>query len=417
MLIDELYTKYTSMLYEALVSGKGLKGILNTAEEIFNNPILIADTSFKVLAHIEQENMNDVLWRQIIDAGYYPSHNIKAITESDELYDHVFGDGKPILLIDSASPNRYLAKKITVNGKPVGFAVCVEYDRPITELDEPLFDVFCKVVGSELRMDAAINGLHAHGYEFFLSEMLSGSIDPDFIKERIKQLGLKIKSNLWVLVAGFGEEKTSREHQMEYFKTILQQIVPGGYSVVFRNSIVMLISQDTRTPLTDSLKAKVSEMLDSSDMVGGISHRFRIIENLNTHYNQACEAIRLGVRLGEGGRLFDYNRVCCYHILDIMRQYGDLRKFCDPRIFDIIEYDAEYGASYTMTAYEYLNANGLPSLTAKRIGIHRNTIDYRIKRLDELFGIDFSNNETVFAFELSFRILRFLSEPPFNASR
>ena len=414
---DEQYRTYSLMLYETLVSGKGLKGLLVTAKKIFNNPILIADTSFRVLAHIEQTDMDDALWRQIIDTGYYPSHYIKAITESDVLYNHVFGNGIPTILTDAGSPNRYLAKMIMVNGRPVGFSVCIEYERQISGLDEYLFDVFCRVVGTELRVDAAVNEYHAHGYEFFLSEMLSGRANPDFLEERIRQLGIKIKRNLFIFVAGFRDDKTGHRYQMEYFKAVLQQIIPSGYCVVYGNSLVMLISQDSGTALPDLQKAKIAEMLESSDMVGGISHRFRAIESMNIHYNQACEAIRLGSRLGEGGCIFDYDSVCCFHLLDVVRQFGDLRNFCNPRVFDIIEYDAEYGTSYTITAYEYLNANGLPMLAAKRMDIHRNTIDYRIKRLKELFDIDFSNNETVFSFTLSFRILRFLAEPPFSTGQ
>jgi DNA-binding PucR family transcriptional regulator len=68
-----------------------------------------------------------------------------------------------------------------------------------------------------------------------------------------------------------------------------------------------------------------------------------------------------------------------------------------------------------MTAAVYFTTNMNPALTAKRLDIHRNTIDYRINRLKELFDIRFDDNETTFSFEMSFRILRFLGLPPFNA--
>jgi DNA-binding PucR family transcriptional regulator len=101
-------------------------------------------------------------------------------------------------------------------------------------------------------------------------------------------------------------------------------------------------------------------------------------------------------------------------MLDTIKESEDLKRFCSPQVFDVIEYDAEYNTSYSITAYAFLCANRNPAQAAERLGIHRNTVDYRIKRLEELFGIDFESSEATFSLELSFRILQFLALPPFG---
>jgi sugar diacid utilization regulator len=303
---------------------------------------------------------------------------------------------------------------IKVNGKAVGFATCIEYKRQITALDERLFEVFCKVTGSELRTHMSVNQYRTHGYEFFITEMLSERVNPRYVEERLKQAGLKLKRDLHVLVASFKDEKSRREYQMEYFKMMLHEAVSDGYCVVYGNSLVVLISNDPGKTFSASSEENTREMLESCGMVGGLSHRFRGIENLHAHYEQACQAIDLGRRLGAAGSLFAYSDVYFFHMLDLIRQSGDLEEYCSPRLFDVIEYDAEYGTNYAITAHEYLKANGLPMLAAKQMDVHRNTIDYRIKRLRELFGIDFNDSEAVFSLTLSFKILRFLGKPPFD---
>jgi len=77
-------------------------------------------------------------------------------------------------------------------------------------------------------------------------------------------------------------------------------------------------------------------------------------------------------------------------------------------------YDAEYNTNYSMIAYVFLRANRNPALAAKHLGIHRNTIDYRIRRLEDLFNIDFDSGETIFSLEQSYRIFKFMAMPPFS---
>lgn len=409
---EELFATYSMKLYEALVSGKGVNGILRIAEMILNNPILIADSSFKLIAHVERPDIENSLWKHIIESGYYPNDYIQVILKTTEYTDRVYTTEAPSILTDTTGPERYLSKMIVVNGKPIGFSTCLEYDRKFTSLDLRLFDVFLKVVGTELRGDDSVKQFHTQRYEYFISELLSGPVKTDFLEERLKRLGLKLKRNLFVLVAEFRDDKMRREHLMDYHRLALEQAVSAGHCVTYRNTLVMLISQDDKELLTSDFIKTVTNQLEYSDMIGGISYRFQKIEEMNAYYKQACEAINTGRRVRKDSRLFDYADMYCYHMFDIIHQSEDLRKFCCPKLLDIIEYDAKYSTSYVTTAYFYFSTNMNPVLTAKRLNIHRNTIDYRIKRLEELFDLNFDSNELNFSFELSFRILRFLGLLP-----
>jgi hypothetical protein len=412
---EALYSECLIKLYESLISGKGLHGILQTAETIFSNPILIADSSFKLIAHVERPDNDNLLWRRITDSGYYPNDYIQLLLRERDIYYSVYSPDSPSILTDPSGPNRYMCKMIVVNGKPVGFSTCLEHDRPFTELDLRLFDVFCKIVGAELRSDDTVRQYHTQRYEYFISELLSGPVRADFIEERMKYLGFRLKSSLFVLVAEFRDAKMRREHLMDYYSVALEQAVSAGHCIIYRNTLVMLISQEQKELLSDSFLQSVMKLLEEADMIGGISNRFQNIEELNIYYKQACQAIKAGRKIRKDRLLFDYGSMCCYHLFDIVRQSEDLLKFCDPKLLDIIRYDSEYNTYYAMTAAVYFTTNMNPALTAKRLDIHRNTIDYRINRLKELFDIRFDDNETTFSFEMSFRILRFLGLPPFNA--
>lgn len=60
----------------------------------------------------------------------------------------------------------------------------------------------------------------------------------------------------------------------------------------------------------------------------------------------------------------------------------------------IAEYDEHHGTSFTVTLREYLNSGCNALETARSLGLHVNTVRYRLSRIEPLFGLDVSNPET-----------------------
>ncbi len=183
----------------------------------------------------------------------------------------------------------------------------------------------------------------------------------DFIEERMKYLGFRLKSSLFVLVAEFRDAKMWREHLMDYYSVALEQAVSAGHCIIYRNTLVMLISQEQKELLSDSFLQSVMKLLEEADMIGGISNRFQNIEELNIYYKQACQAIKAGRKIRKNRMLFGLGSMCCYPLFDIVRQsedclYSAIQKFC------YLKYDSEYNTYYARTADVYFTTNMNPAL-------------------------------------------------------
>lgn len=74
----------------------------------------------------------------------------------------------------------------------------------------------------------------------------------------------------------------------------------------------------------------------------------------------------------------------------------------NPRIGLVREYDRMHGTDYYDTLKAYIESDLSMSLTAKRLNLHRNTVDYRISRLRDSFGIDPDNGMLAMGYRLSF---------------
>lgn len=69
-------------------------------------------------------------------------------------------------------------------------------------------------------------------------------------------------------------------------------------------------------------------------------------------------------------------------------------------------YDADHSSSYGRTLQVYLSAFGDPAITAKSLGVHTNTLRYRLRRLTELFGLDLADEDARFELLLEQRLRR-----------
>ena len=75
-----------------------------------------------------------------------------------------------------------------------------------------------------------------------------------------------------------------------------------------------------------------------------------------------------------------------------------------PALAALARYDAETNSELAHTLRVYLENERNHVRTAAELGLHRNSLAYRIRRIEELTGIDFNNVDERFFLELSLRL-------------
>jgi len=85
-----------------------------------------------------------------------------------------------------------------------------------------------------------------------------------------------------------------------------------------------------------------------------------------------------------------------------------------PALQRLIDHDARHHTDYVGTLAAYLACMGRLPATAARLTIHRNTLDYRMKRIQALAGESLDDPNSRLALELGIRLLelRRRTDPP-----
>jgi DNA-binding PucR family transcriptional regulator len=94
-------------------------------------------------------------------------------------------------------------------------------------------------------------------------------------------------------------------------------------------------------------------------------------------------------------------------ILAVLAERPDLR---DPRLTALVERDRRSGTNYVQSLLTYLDAFGDLATAAAQLHVHRNTLRYRLRRAQELTGLDLSHPQQRLPAMLQLRL------PPGSAS-
>ncbi len=71
----------------------------------------------------------------------------------------------------------------------------------------------------------------------------------------------------------------------------------------------------------------------------------------------------------------------------------------------LVDYDLENGTEYFRTLYSYIRHSRSLGDVSAELHIHKNSVNYRINRIRELFDIDLNDAETRIGFYLAYHVL------------
>jgi purine catabolism regulator len=141
----------------------------------------------------------------------------------------------------------------------------------------------------------------------------------------------------------------------------------------------------------------------------GVSRPHTPLGTLPEAIREAREAWRIGRRVNGPGTLAAYGDLRIDRVLYALRDAPELRQFCDQSLGTIVEYDRRSGQNLVATLEAFFACHGNLSQAAIRLQLHRNSLLYRISRIEEVGGIDLEDPETRLALQVALKARRLLA--------
>lgn len=196
--------------------------------------------------------------------------------------------------------------------------------------------------------------------------------------------------------------------EAEILKQEIRVAYPHSSLIQVENNLVAILGQSGAEIQveTEAFVAFVREKLwkNTEALLIGIGGCYPI-SKLHVSYKQAKEAIKIYLlrknEYRENIIYYDSIKVPAYLITMEEEKRHDLHKRIIKRIE---EYDFEHGSELLWTMKAYFRNNANISKTARQLFIHRNTLLFRLEKIENLLGVSFDNQDDLFMMNMALRL-------------
>lgn len=373
--IFEYYNTWEQTLIERIASGAALQELLDLSKDVFRYPLVITDASHLQLAlfipdgypNKEYESYRDVPIP--LDMLTIINKEIVHDIQNKTAYVHkTKAFSRPGII-------RNLFRKDELIGWFVILDVMDENSQRLMQLCDTFAGLveawFCKHEDSSPSASQA--GL-------FLDILSGKETDRSRLISRLQGIGwLEDDEKLVVQV------HVNSINDLAFFtlKRILPQNFSGCYVISYKSGLVLVAN--LRLLSEKKLEALLSDILCQSQTYCGVSYKFTNVLKLNQYYRQAEIAVIYGNK--KPGAINHCEEYAMDYLKDIIQDNlaTDIRH---PALKILKDYDTCNNTEYYKTLMEYLINERDQRKTARLMSIHRNTLVYRINRIEEILGID-----------------------------
>lgn len=134
------------------------------------------------------------------------------------------------------------------------------------------------------------------------------------------------------------------------------------------------------------------------------------VEGFRHAYQNARTALEVGLRRQGPGGVYSYERISHERVLS--RFLGDdmVRSAVQATVGSLVDYDRQHGADLVNTLAVYLKNRTNVSVTARTLHLHRQSLLYRLKKIEMLTGRSLDDADDLFLLEICGRLLRLRTE-------
>lgn len=273
-----------------------------------------------------------------------------------------------------------------------------------------LFSVFSKIMVHHLGRTKHENANQLINSEKLFTDLIENQIhsQPE-LSARLKLSGLSL-TKPYYLVMLKDDKVEARRNKTESLHTQLSKLYPESQQIMYKNSLLLLVSKKEWDSNRNSKKQSLLEILKQKNLRAIYSDYITDLLDLSSHYHCLVKGFGLAARLDRQEVLLPYSELKFYQMLHDIVDKDKLLYYCHPEILKLLNYDIDNNTAYYETLQAFLLNRQNLNDTANQLFIHRNTIKYRLRKIKEIVEIDLTRGETVFQLAYSFKILNYLKK-------
>lgn len=400
VLIDEAKrTGAALMLQQKLTEGETAANVTAYLSGVLKNPVMMLTYNATTLAHSGFNGLQNFSRIQSKHVEYFLQICQKHICTLMEANDSCNPFSKRILL------SGFQRKKKDI------ILIVVEQDSSFDALNEMRWmeligSVFRSTIWMEVQHDAETE---RQNILFHLLQSKPSRTEP--VRKQLQAVNWIFYEKYYVLAIYRKMQNTSCSLVPNLTRIIGEPVYEYG------DYYISILHSDWKTE-TYSLFGRnfpeLTKYLGETNMYAGLSYGVFDVMDLSVAMKQAVKCIDLLRKYDWTQRFNGYGDMVITHLIDSSLMHGEctLNSICHPITLKIREYDTQNNTDLLDVLAAYIFSGLSVKIASEYLHMHSNTVYQRVHKLEEDFGIDFTNRRLITMLHISIVAMAYNSDFP-----
>jgi purine catabolism regulator len=405
---------------EALLTGNGMASICETLADIENNPVFITDKVGNILANavpgLIKPQLNTSWQNGVLES--LKDSRIQLFSLNPHRWHRVVlqlnGSAQDVIIIP-----------IKIHGDLSGNLVIIEWSGQLDEFELMSMEHASTIIALEFAKEKALLETECQIRGELLEDLISGHFkNEEEMIRRASHIKFNLNSSLVVFVIGLEGVENGRaalgktdEKQLQKIKTETFNLThsafkdyPNGAMLLCRTDGITGLVRQSAKDEKDILAKKLAEIakkitvkLPGLNFSIGLGRAYSGIRNIKRSYEEAVAAVRIGSLNRTAGPI-RFEALGPYRFLFQLKDSMDMKMYYDEYLGKIIAYDQENNSALLNTLICYFNHDCSLNRTAESLYIHKNSVIYRMKKIEEITGLSVNNADECFNLQLCLKL-------------
>jgi sugar diacid utilization regulator/putative methionine-R-sulfoxide reductase with GAF domain len=253
-----------------------------------------------------------------------------------------------------------------------------------------------------------------------LEEVLAGGLDAaesERLARQAERLGHRLPSRAWVIVLepddAEAEAEMANRGRQDRLDAILRDMVrrrlPGALTFVRSASAVVVVPEDAAPDLSaaeslaEAVRAAAAPVLRPVTASAGLGNLAAGVGELARSHVEARQALRLARRTGARSQVTSYRSLGAFRLLLEVQSPEALNRFVHEVLGPLLKYAESRETPLLQTLEAMASQRWVRRAAARELGIHINSLSYRLERIEALTGLSLDEPETRVAIAIALR--------------
>jgi purine catabolism regulator len=326
---------------------------------------------------------------------------------------------------------RRITVPIQIRHEAVGYLSLIGNDLDFDYFERLILGQVTPILALEFARERDRNEVESRYSAEALMDVLQGNYQQtDEILTRARLLGHELLVPQIVAIFEIGEiepEYPANSFQTQWSKRIrdeLQRIWPTCWvSFEARRVLALLPINESNGVVESDFEKIISARMDRVQarfqqgrmgngnlptFTAGIGRVAKDVQQISQSYREAQQALEIGRRLFGEGKIHYFARLGIYRLLFHLYGQQELSDFYQETLGTLSESDNRSNNALIETLECFFNCNGNLSETARTMHLHRNSLLYRLGRIEELLGRSLDDPELRLSLLIALKIRHML---------